>query len=42
LSIAASALAGIAAFTASINAGKVASASAAMPTSVTWKRWKSW
>ena len=34
--------AGIAALTASISAGSVASASAAIWTSITWKRWKSW
>jgi len=41
-SIAALRLAGIAAFTASISAGSVDSASAAICTSTTWKRWKSW
>jgi hypothetical protein len=34
--------AGIAIFTASISAGNVASASAAIATSTGWKRWKSW
>ena len=33
---------GIADFTASISAGSVASASAAIDTSTDWKRWKSW
>ena len=33
---------GIAAFTASMSAGSVASASPAIGTSMTWKRWKSW
>ena len=33
---------GIAAFTASMSAGRVASTSPAIGTSMTWKRWKSW
>ena len=42
LSIAALRSFGIAAFTASISAGSVVSASAAIDMSTDWKRWKSW